>query len=544
MNLSVLIETPCPNDEVESLCLKYWELDGEGAFTFRITDLAAEFGVRSSDISKVVKKYAAVAVPNTACNRCGAPVYARTRSELNELSRLPAGTCDECKAAEKENARIAEERKSQERLEELHRLFAVQEVSGQDIEVSALSLRSAFAIAALLEDGQEIVHGVTLPVADRAEEFAPTRRLEGHLLSDLVDECVIRIHPESAPDAFVWSEENKYSGEFYPLIASYYLVGSGPLVGRAKRYLEAFRDILSRNKWPAAWEEEFPDFWVELCASECELYLTHALGARGLEFNPGDKTRDVVKRGLQWFSLGQMYYFIWLAARGAADYKARSRVTSKQAANSAITRFGGSIDRAYAEGWNVAVYQRGHGVSTSTLWHLLMVRGLNLPDPVAYSPFSRPRNGITLKWEALDSETFERLIFQMVEEADGYEEVQWLMRTNAPDHGRDVSAVRVLCDSLSGQRQLRVVIQCKHWLSRSVRDVDVANEVVSIEHWEHRPFDVLVVATSGRLTADAVTWIERHNSKGARPYIEVWNDAHLESLLAERQHLVLSYELR
>jgi hypothetical protein len=174
-----------------------------------------------------------------------------------------------------------------------------------------------------------------------------------------------------------------------------------------------------------------------------------------------------------------------------------------------------------------------------------MVRALNLQDPVAYSPIERPPRGSTgLNWKKIDSHKFERLLFELADEADGYEEVQWLMRTNAPDHGRDISAIRVTKDSLSGHRQFRVVIQCKHWLARSIRDEDIAKEVVSIEHWEHPPFDVMVVATSGRFTADAVTWAERHNAKGARPYVELWNDAHLESLLATRQHLILAHELR
>lgn len=65
-----------------------------------------------------------------------------------------------------------------------------------------------------------------------------------------------------------------------------------------------------------------------------------------------------------------------------------------------------------------------------------------------------------------------------------------------------------------------------------------------MEHWNNPPVDVLVVATSGRFTADAVSWVERHNSKGVRSRVEIWNDAKLEKLLADRPHLILSFGLR
>jgi hypothetical protein len=135
-------------------------------------------------------------------------------------------------------------------------------------------------------------------------------------------------------------------------------------------------------------------------------------------------------------------------------------------------------------------------------------------------------------------------MFSLVSGAEGYADVDWLMKTNAPDHGRDIGATRLRVDSLSGYSQERLVIQCKHWLSRSIRDDDVSKEVVSVDHWTDPPVDVLVIATTGRFTADAVSWVERHNGKGVRPRVEMWNDARLEGLLADRPHLILSFGLR
>lgn len=54
----------------------------------------------------------------------------------------------------------------------------------------------------------------------------------------------------------------------------------------------------------------------------------------------------------------------------------------------------------------------------------------------------------------------------------------------------------------------------------------------------------IVIATSGRFTADAVTWAERHNAEGAVPFIDLWPDSQLETLLAQRPHIAAAHGLR
>jgi hypothetical protein len=166
----------------------------------------------------------------------------------------------------------------------------------------------------------------------------------------------------------------------------------------------------------------------------------------------------------------------------------------------------------------------------------------DLADLVA----TRPTGPVSTKlaWGVLDDEGFERLIYNLINDAPGYENPQWLMRTNAPDRGRDLSVDRVVRDSLSGVTRQRVIIQCKHWLSKSVAPSDVANALTAVTLWEPPPVDVLIVATSGRFTQDAVQWIEKHSHDRLRPAVEPWPETHLESLLAQRPPLVTEFELR
>jgi hypothetical protein len=159
---------------------------------------------------------------------------------------------------------------------------------------------------------------------------------------------------------------------------------------------------------------------------------------------------------------------------------------------------------------------------------------------------SQPRGSVVvrLKWESLIPEGFERLVFSLISQTRGYENPAWLMRTQAADRGRDLSVTRVTEDLLGGVIRNRVIIQCKHWLAKSVRASDIAELKEQMKVWEPPRVDILVVATSGRFTSDGVLLIEKHNQEDRALRIEMWPESHLERLLAERPALVAEFGLR
>ena len=149
-----------------------------------------------------------------------------------------------------------------------------------------------------------------------------------------------------------------------------------------------------------------------------------------------------------------------------------------------------------------------------------------------------------LKWAALSAEDFERLIFALISGAQGYENPEWLMKTNAPDRGRDLSVTRIAEDQLGGVIRSRVMIQCKHWPSRSVSVSDVAELREQMAMWEPPRVDVLVIATTGRFSSDAVSMIEKHNNADRALRIEMWPESRLERLLAQRPSVIADFGLR
>jgi restriction endonuclease len=173
------------------------------------------------------------------------------------------------------------------------------------------------------------------------------------------------------------------------------------------------------------------------------------------------------------------------------------------------------------------------------------------PLPVATSDLAdlvraRPEGAVTtaLNWAALDDDDFERLLFNVLTGAEGYEDARWLMKTRAPDRGRDLSVTRVITDSLSEVTRQRVIVQCRHWLSRSMNAGDCILAAGHVSLWEPPRVDVLIIANSGRFTADAVQWAEHHDAEAKSPRVELWADSHLEFLLASRPTLVTEMGLR
>lgn len=113
-----------------------------------------------------------------------------------------------------------------------------------------------------------------------------------------------------------------------------------------------------------------------------------------------------------------------------------------------------------------------------------------------------------------------------------------------PTGGRDLSASRVSRDPLSDVTRSRVIVQPKHWLEKSVNLPAVSSVKDQMTLWQSPRVDILIIATTGRFTTDAIAFIEEHNASDRAMRIEMWPESHLERLLAERPGLVAEFRLR
>lgn len=155
----------------------------------------------------------------------------------------------------------------------------------------------------------------------------------------------------------------------------------------------------------------------------------------------------------------------------------------------------------------------------------------------------RGRATVELNWDNLDGTRFERLLFDLLSAIDGHDNVAWLLNTNAPDRGRDLSLDRTIKTPTGDVRMERVLVQAKHWRSKSLGPTDLAEAVTKAETWTP-PFQIVILATSGRFTADAVTWHETRAQRLTRPDLELWPENRLESLLAQHPVIAATHGLR
>lgn len=127
----------------------------------------------------------------------------------------------------------------------------------------------------------------------------------------------------------------------------------------------------------------------------------------------------------------------------------------------------------------------------------------------------------------MNDDAFERLLYDLLRDIPEYENVQWLTKTRAPDRGRDLSLDRVIRDGSGGVRTERVIVQAKHWLSRSIGPGEVQATIASAQLWRPIAHGLLIV-TTGRFSTDAIGFAEQHNETGDAPYVDLWPDNRLE----------------
>jgi hypothetical protein len=149
-----------------------------------------------------------------------------------------------------------------------------------------------------------------------------------------------------------------------------------------------------------------------------------------------------------------------------------------------------------------------------------------------------------LRWEALTDDQFERLLFDLLRDLEGYQNVEWHMKTRAPDKGRDLQLERVFRDAGGTTRTERVLVQAKHWTSKSVGPAEIHSTLATVPLWEPPAIRAVIIATSGRFTTDATALAEKHNDAGKVPFIELWPNIRLEVLLNKRPDLIQHYGLR
>ena len=354
-SIELQVFTENPN---EAAALRaYWALADDGeTWAQTVTAVRQEFGLTQREMQRVVQEGGMAVVNDIKCPDCGAPHEVTSRTNYSDVIRQGNIMCPECRAAAQEAREEAARQLAEKRREALVEAFPV--YTGQPIDAEALTLFEAVALHALFSDLAVEDAGLTTPtdIWPKERRWAPPSLRWDYERRLLRPErgALLAAHRDAPLDAFVWEDDGTATGSFYLGKVSYYLIGpEEDLRARVPGLLTRLNRIFREGPWPDIWFNQWRDMWEELALAHASAYLDMKLGEHHLEMKQGDGTRTALADTLATFSLGQVFNFIYRAAKDSAAYYQRGGVNKRQAANSTVSRISAAADRARASGWEI-----------------------------------------------------------------------------------------------------------------------------------------------------------------------------------------------
>jgi hypothetical protein len=243
--------------------------------------------------------------------------------------------------------------------------------------IDDLSLKDVVYLVSILRAGAAEDMSYVLPKEFFRTSLSPTAEYDREVLDHLYRRGLLCIHPGSRPESVVI--ENGRFARFYPLKV-HWLVPL-PVIGPSPApFLEDLERRVKDGEWSEAWLAESRELHAELALQECVQYLRVILEEHGFELEVGEKTELVLRSALRSFSIGQVFNFMWRAARDAAAFYVREATTKAHAANIVPGSIQRSAERALSEGWTVRAFRRDFRVPQSTISQVLFTAALQLPE--------------------------------------------------------------------------------------------------------------------------------------------------------------------
>jgi hypothetical protein len=333
----------------------YWQLaeDGE-SWAQTVTAVRSERGLTQREMQRIVQEAGTAVVPAVRCPNCGEPAEVGSRSAYTDTIRRGNVLCTVCQyEAQRQREQAARERAAKRRaaLEERFPVY-----SDGPVLVSGLSLFEAVALHAMFSDPAVEDAGLTTPtdIWPKERRWAPdSLRYDYERRLLLAEPTLIKAHRDSHADAFEY-EDDSPTGSFYLGRVSYYLLGpEEELNARPAPVISELNRVFREGPWPDPWTRQYRELWEELALAQAAAYLDMKLGEHHLDMKQGDGTRAALADALATFSLGQVFNFIYRAAKDSAAYYQRGGVNKRQAANSTVGRITAAADRARANGWEI-----------------------------------------------------------------------------------------------------------------------------------------------------------------------------------------------
>ncbi len=245
----------------------------------------------------------------------------------------------------------------------------MQQRTHNPLSIECLEVRSTVLLLSLIRyAANEDLTFINEYGTNTTDRFSPDTDDDVDFLKELYRKGCIAIAPFSNTDTITLKEDNNFS--FYLRSVKWLL----PLP--EKQSFKEFIILLENKIASTDYLEANYDEVIELCKDislrECLAYLKYKMEEHKLPFTPGEKTRLVLARALEEYSVAQVYGFIWTGVSNTAAYYMRTQgISKKQAANAVVGNIEKNFERAYSQNWDVKAYRRDHYLPQSTVSRIL-----------------------------------------------------------------------------------------------------------------------------------------------------------------------------
>jgi hypothetical protein len=358
------------SDETEvSIFNQYWLVDAEGAFQIKVADIAETHSVTASEVSGLAKVAGVAYSDLVSCVTCEEGYQYKNRQDYISVNRYPnkEWECDYCISSRLEDI---------EKTKKSHLVESLTKAQEEPINERELSAEELITLVSLIRGymGEELVNIKNIS-SFTDTPLTPYRDYDVDLVSKLFSKKLIVINPNTDLRSIV-VEDEKIS--FYLNKVDWLL----PLNDEVQPcyYVELLEQKIRQDDFVSENIDEIKSLATEVSIKECVSYLEHLIEEYNLSFTAGDKTKLIISRALNSFSVAQMFCLIWQSCKDAASFYMKGTASKKHAANVAVSSLEKKIERALTNGWEVKAYGRNYDFPQSYLSSVLFNSVLKTDD--------------------------------------------------------------------------------------------------------------------------------------------------------------------
>lgn len=370
-------------DEIRELMKSYY------TNTHKNDDLIEKYNlnVRNTELYKV---FPPIVYEDKFCIYCKSNMITERPSKsnyyINDLNKIGV-YCPNCKHEFNQDkcrcdtcTLLREEKKKAEEIEKRKLIKKVYDLSKNNPrKYEDLNIYEKLYLTTLAREGLNEDMTMIQPISTFDRKLAPTDKYQKHIIDFLIDNNIIRPHPDSPIEAF--KQDDNFPNTYYTYAVYYHI----NLRSDKFSHSEMLQRIITPYEEDVVAEiETLYNIWIEIAMEEVKENLLYNMEAVGFDYNIGEKTKKIIKELLNNFSVGQIFYMNYRASNNALRFYNEKNVTRKHAANSVIGNIQRYAEKVIANGWDVTQYRRPYDTPQTTISEVFFNRYLKIAEKGFY----------------------------------------------------------------------------------------------------------------------------------------------------------------